>query len=66
MDTHVKLEGAQNSSQSPSVAPPPSSGGPPMQAPPPSDQGTNGMEFCDVSEKDLEGGFDDVDNMDCN
>lgn len=58
MDIHVKQEGAACSS-----------GSPVQQAPPPSDQAANGMEFCDVSvsEKDLEGDFEDFDeNMDCN
>ena len=55
MDVHVKQESAACSS------------GSPPQAPPPGDPAANGIEFCDVSEKDLEGEFDDFDeNMDCN
>ena len=55
VDVHIKQEGAACLS------------GSPTQALPPGDQATNGMEFCDVSEKDLEGDFDDFDeNMDCN
>ena len=69
IDTHVKQEDDQH----PPPPPPSSSADMPSHSagpPPPAesgDQATNGMEFGDVSELDLEGGFDDNDdNMDCN
>lgn len=62
MDVHVKQEATQLQHPSSSDV---QSAGPPAEPHPPSNEGTNGMEFADVSQKDLEGGFDD-ETMDCN